>query len=254
MAVTALFLAVIFFQFTAVDFLQDAVKAAPQAYRLQLENEWVKVTRVRYGPHEKIPAHAHSRWPAAYVYLNESGPIIFRHVGWDHPILTRPPTKGGSFRLSPTSAVDEIHEVENPTDIPSDFLRVEFKTEPAGRKSLGGRFYREPYPAAENFRKVQFENEQIRITRLACASGQSLAVVTSSSEPALIVMLSAAPARLASAETDPRQATLERGQIIWLAGGRQQRLDNLGAEPVELLRFDFKTGPVNSGKQQKKGS
>lgn len=253
MIVTALFLAVISSQFTAVAFPQDAVKVAPQAYRLQLDNEWVKVTRVHYGPHEKIPAHNHSRWPAAYVYLNDSGPIIFRHVGWDHPILTRPPTKAGSFRLSPTTAVNEIHEVENPTALPSDFLRVEFKTRPVGRKTLGGRYYREQYPAGENFRKVQFENEQICVTRLVCPAGQSLSVVTSPSEPALLIILSTGPVRSIRAETNTRQSTLGQGQTIWLAGGRLERLDNLGDEPLELLRFDFKTGPVNSRWRKKQG-
>ena len=75
---------------------QDPLKVAPRAYRLQFENEWVKVTRVHYGPREKVPVHDHSRWPAAYVYLNDAGPVIFRHVGWDHPVLTRPPTRAGS--------------------------------------------------------------------------------------------------------------------------------------------------------------
>ena len=41
-------------------------------------------------------------------------------------------------------------------------------------KTLRGRFFREEYPAGENFQKVQFENEQIRITRLVCAPGKRL--------------------------------------------------------------------------------
>ena len=151
MALRALMFATTFFHFAVVAFSQDPLKVAPHAYKLQFENEWVQVTRVHYGPREKIPAHDHTRWPAAYVYLNDAGPVIFRHVGWDHPELTRPATKAGSFRLSPTLAVKETHEVENLTDIPSDFLRVEFKTQPVNRKSLRGRFYRGNYPAGENF-------------------------------------------------------------------------------------------------------
>ncbi|HVF86889.1 MAG TPA: hypothetical protein VM866_04835, partial [Pyrinomonadaceae bacterium] len=166
MTIRALLFAAVFFHFAVVAFSQDALKVAPHAYKLQFENEWVKVTRVHYGPREKVPTHNHTQWPAAYVYLNDAGPVIFRHVGWDHPELTRPPTKAGSFRLSPTLAVKETHEVENTTDIASDFLRVEFKTQPVNRKALRGRFHREDYPAGENFRKVQFENDQIRVTRL----------------------------------------------------------------------------------------
>jgi hypothetical protein len=40
---------------SAVAFSQDATKTAPQAYQLQFENEWVRVTRVHYGPRERYP-------------------------------------------------------------------------------------------------------------------------------------------------------------------------------------------------------
>lgn len=189
MTVRVLLLAALFFHSAAAASGQDPLRAAPRAYRLQFENEWVKVTRVRYGPREKVPVHDHSRWPVAYVYLNDAGPILFRHTDWEHPVLTRPAVKAGSFRLSPTTAVSETHEVENPGDTPSDFLRVEFKTRAAGRDTLRGRFPRVRYRAGENFRKVEFENEQVRVTRLACAPGRSLEVVTGASEPALLVVL-----------------------------------------------------------------
>ena len=39
---------------------QDPLKVAPQAYKLEFENEWVRVTRVHYGPFEKIPEHYHT--------------------------------------------------------------------------------------------------------------------------------------------------------------------------------------------------
>src|SRR5919205_267154 len=192
MTIRALLLASVLLRLTAFAFHQDPLKVAPRAYKLQFENEWVKVTRVHYGPRAKVPLHDHSRRPAAYVYLNDSGPILFRHAGWEHPVLTRPATKARSFRLSPTTAVGETHEVENPTDTPSDFLRVEFKTRPDDGKPPRGRFYPERYRAGRYFRKVQFENEQLRVTRLACPPGRSITVETNSSEPALLVLLPSA--------------------------------------------------------------
>ena len=142
--------------------------------------------------------------------------------------------------------------MENPTGIPSDFLRIEFKTQPVNRKSLRGRFTREQYRAGENFRKVQFENEQIRVTRLVCAAHQSLDVMAISPEPALFIVLSSARLKSIGAEGKAKQMTFEPGQTIWLAGGRQKRLENLGDVPVELLRFDFRTDPANSKARPKK--
>src|SRR4029079_6533168 len=143
---------------------QDPLKTLPNAYKLEFENEWVRVVRVHYAPHEKLPAHEHTPTASAYVYLNDGGPVVFNHVDKEDGAVTRPATKAGSFRVY--HGIQEHHEVENQSDVPSEFLLVEFKTDPVNEESLRGKYCREDYPAGENFQKVQFENEQIRITRL----------------------------------------------------------------------------------------
>ena len=42
---------------------QEAPGVLPDAYRVQFENAWVRVTSVRYGPLEKVPAHSHTPYP-----------------------------------------------------------------------------------------------------------------------------------------------------------------------------------------------
>jgi len=221
---------------------KDPLKVAPQAYKLEFENEWVRVMRVRYGPREKIAEHYHTERPSAYVYLNDAGPIIFKHVGLPYGDITRPATKAGSFRLY--QAVKEVHAVENPTDTPSEFLRVEFKTEPINKNSLRGKFHREPVPPGENSHKLQFENEQIRVARLVIAPHKKMDVSTNGTEPALLVALT--PSQLqAAGRTGKARVNLEMGKTRWLASGQQEELENSGDAAVELLRFEFKTKPVN---------
>ena len=227
-------------------FAQDPFKVAPQAYKLDFENEWVKVARVHYGPHEKIPAHDHTKTAAAYVYLNDGGPVIFRHIGLEYGAITRQATKAGSFRLY--RAVKEVHEVENTSDLPSDFLRVEFKTQPVNESSLRGRFYREDYPAGENFKKVQFENEQVRVTRLVCAAGKSLDASTNSTEPALLIALSRAQLTSTGPKGAKTRLSLATGDTGWVPANERRLFENTGATPAELLRFDFKTGPASTEK------
>lgn len=233
---------VFMFLFAAQAPAQDPLKVLPQAYKLQFENDWVKVTRVHYAPHEKLPPHQHTQTASAYVYLNNSGPVVFKHIGLAYGAVTRPATREGTFRLY--QGLEEIHEVENLSDLQSDFLRVEFKTEPINEKSLRGRFHREEYPAGENFQKIQFENEQIRITRLVCAAGKSLAVSTGVNEPALLVALSSSS--LKTNETRGKSGTVkfEMGQTKWVGASQQEKLENTGGLPAELLRFDFKTKPL----------
>jgi hypothetical protein len=222
---------------------QDPSKTLPQNYKLQFENDWVKVTRVHYAPHEKLPSHRHTQTGSAYVYLNDSGPVVFKHIGLEYGAVTRPATKAGSFRLF--RGLTEMHEVENLSDLPSDFLRVEFKTEPINDKSLRGRFYREAYPSGENVQKLQFENEQIRITRLVCAKGKPLEISTGSAEPALLVALTPSNLKRAAKNGKASALRLEIGQSAWIAAGLESKMQNSGEEPAELLRFDFKTKPLS---------
>lgn len=217
---------------------QDAVTTAPGAYTRQFENDWVRVVRVHYAPHARLPAHGHPTVACAYVYLNDSGPVVFRHAGDDARDVTRPPTKAGAFRIA--RAVEELHGVENLSALPSDFLRVELKTDPKEPRTLRGKFYRETPPPGENLEKVQFENVQVRITRLVIAAGQQLDVRTTPHEPALLIALT--PGRI---EGEPAAAvTLAAGQELWMKTAASRRLHNTGAEPIELLRFDFKTPPL----------
>ena len=235
----ASFLAAALLFLSVTGFAQDPLKVAPQAYKLGFENDWVKVTRVRYGPKEKIPEHDHTETGAAYVYLNDSGPVIFRHVGLSYGAVTRPEVKAGSFRLY--KAVKETHEVENPNETPSDFLRVEFKTAQDGAKPLRGKFHREAYPAGENFQKVQFENEQVRVTRLACA--KTCEVPAGAAEPALIVALTAG--RFASSRIEP-------GDTRWIAPGQKEAVSNAGGGHVEFLRFELKGKPLKAAAEKDK--
>ena len=70
---------------------QDPITTLPDSYAKQFENEWVRVVRVYYPPHAKLPAHAHNALPAAYVYLNDG----IRFLAEDIPTGQPPMFQGG---------------------------------------------------------------------------------------------------------------------------------------------------------------
>jgi quercetin dioxygenase-like cupin family protein len=228
---------------------QDPLKVAPNNYKLEFENDWVKVVRVHYGPNEKIVAHDHNPTAAAYVYLSDSGPVIFKHINLSYGAITRAAVKAGSFRVY--KSVKEVHEVENPNDTPSDFLRVEFKTEPLGDNKLRGKFFREETPAGENFSKVQFDNEQVRITRLIVAAGKSAEVSATTAEPTLLIALTPARLKAKNAKGKTSKLNLETGKAGWLPIGEKRQFENVGDSATELLRFDFKTKPIKPNPSEK---
>jgi ketosteroid isomerase-like protein len=96
---------------------QDAVQADARHYSVVLENDRVRVVRIRYGPRERSPLHSH---PAgAYVFLTggrarftdasgraQEDSFAARNVGWSD---------------------GDRHAVENLTDQPFELVLVEPK-------------------------------------------------------------------------------------------------------------------------------
>jgi hypothetical protein len=222
---------------------QDPLTVLPDSYSKQFENDWVRVVRVRYAPHAKLPAHAHNALPAAYVYLNDGGPVLFKHIGASYGAATRPATKAGSFRVF--RGIDEIHEVENTSELPSDFLRVEFRTDPKDVRTLKGRYFRPAAPHGQNVEQLQFENDQVRITHVICAPSRSVRLAAGAPEPSLLIAFQAAQLREKGSDVSMRV-----GQERWISAGSTVAFENVGAQSSEFLRFDFKTTPIASSHER----
>lgn len=47
--------------------VQDPVKVDPKHYKVELENDRVRVLRISYGPHEKSVMHSHPALVAVFV-------------------------------------------------------------------------------------------------------------------------------------------------------------------------------------------
>ncbi len=216
---------------------QDPHAVSPHAYRLAFENAWVKVTRVVYAPRVVIAPHFHTERASAYVYLNDGGPIVFKHEGLPYAGVTRPATRAGSFRVY--KGIEEVHSVENPTDVPSEFLRVEFKTVPLDEVSLRGKFFRDEPPPSATGSRVQFENAQVRISRVRVVAGDAFDLATDGL-PALVVALT----RAGLASGGAANQELGIGQTGWLDAGSAAVLRADLSAPAEALRFDWKTRPV----------
>src|SRR5258708_28995689 len=175
----------------AAGYSQDPVRTLPKNYQLAFENDLVRVIRVHYGPHEKLLVHDHPKTPTIYVYLSDGGPVRFKHAETVPFVLERRAVKSGGFRLSAGRL--EKHEVENISDTPNDFLRVELKAVPLGTSSLSGRFA-PPTDYVRSATKIEFENANVRIVRIICGTHGGCALAEPSS-PAVALALSSAGTR-----------------------------------------------------------
>jgi hypothetical protein len=184
--------------------------AAAKNYRLEFENDSVKVIHAAYGSREKVPVHQHPTFPTVYVYLTDSGPMRFTHITPSYTVERRPVSAGG-VRFNRNAHI-ETHVVENLSDMPNEYLRIELKTVPDS-----------PHPDARLSPDDQqgFEDAQVRISRHVCAAG---AVCDAPKRPAVLV-------------------SLNDKTTSWFEPGSGPRKNALGV-PIHQLWVELKTRPV----------
>lgn len=100
---------------------QDAVKVDPKHYKVEFENENVRVLRVNYGPHEKSVMHSHPENVA--VFLNDGNGRFTMPDGKTVDV----PLKAGTTQWDAGGS----HLPENVGDTPFELIVVELKHKPA---------------------------------------------------------------------------------------------------------------------------
>ena len=103
---------------------QDPVKVDPKHYKVEFENDQVRVIRSHYGPHEKGAMHQH---PA-----NVS--VLLTDI---HNKVTMPDGKTEEFhgKAGQTGWLVAVkHQAENLSDQPFELIQVELKVRPTATK------------------------------------------------------------------------------------------------------------------------
>jgi quercetin dioxygenase-like cupin family protein len=205
----------------AILLAQDPFQVAGDHYHLVFENQWVRATRVTYGPHDTAPVHAHPPNPVTvYVYVTDGGVMQFTHMtGFRIPgvVINRPAVKAGAIRVA--HGQPETHSVKYLGDEPTEYARIELRTDPLDVPTRDVRLPPYVFDRPSGMAK-QFENGQLRIVRVRCAAGEKCPASEHPDDPAVVVVLSGT----------------RRGEILWnpapLVG------------PLELVRMELTSEPV----------
>jgi len=111
---TVLF-AVIFL--SEISFAQDAEKVDPKHYKVEFENDQVKVLRITYGPGEKSKMHSHAE-----------GVVVFLSDGKGKFTLPDGKTQEMDFESGKVIWTDATtHQPENTGDKPFEIIQIELK-------------------------------------------------------------------------------------------------------------------------------
>jgi hypothetical protein len=97
---------------------QDVVKVSPQDYEVEIDNAWVRVLRVKHGPHAKVPMHEH---PASVaVFLTD---VHEKITGPDGQVRNLDRKAGEVGYNGPSK-----HAEENVSDQPLEAVIIELKS------------------------------------------------------------------------------------------------------------------------------
>ncbi|MBV8843454.1 MAG: hypothetical protein JO307_11650 [Bryobacterales bacterium] len=130
---------------------QDVVKTNPADYKVELENQWVRVLRVKHAPHAKTAMHEH---PASVaVFLTD---VHERVTGADGQVRE---VNGKAGEVIYNDAAR--HEEENVSDQPLEAILVELK--PGAPKSE--RVALDPVKLDPEHHLVPLENDRVRVLR-----------------------------------------------------------------------------------------
>jgi hypothetical protein len=106
----------------------DAWTAAPNEYHLEFENEYVRVTRIKYGAHRKAALHAHAAPGGVIVALTDQDA---RATGPDGSTRELHYKAGQARWATATPGADRstysAHAEENLGDRPFELIRIDPK-------------------------------------------------------------------------------------------------------------------------------
>jgi len=98
-------------------FAQDAAKVDSKHYKVEFENDQVRVLRITYGPAEKSVMHTHPEGMAIFL-TDGSGKFTF-----PDSTTAEMSFKAGDFTWLPA----QTHQPENTGDKPFELIQIEMK-------------------------------------------------------------------------------------------------------------------------------
>ena len=144
---------VLFLLAAAAAAAQDPAKADPSIAKVEIDNEWVRVLRVKEAAHEKLAMHEH---PATVI-------VFLTDV---HERITMPDGKTQEVKRKAGEVQyrDAVkHADENISDQPLEAIVIELK--PGAPKVKAAPITLDPVKLDPEHHPVAFENSRVRVLR-----------------------------------------------------------------------------------------
>jgi quercetin dioxygenase-like cupin family protein len=130
---------------------QDPAKVSPKDYKVEIDNTWVRVLRVKQGPHATAPLHQHP--PSVMVYLTDVDQRITGADGKAREVTH----KAGEVAYMDAAK----HAEENLSDQPLETVVIELKSGAPKSRPIE----LDPVTLDPEHHPVPLENDRVRVLR-----------------------------------------------------------------------------------------
>jgi quercetin dioxygenase-like cupin family protein len=203
----------------------DPVKVDSKHYKTELENEYMRVLRVSYGPGEKSVMHSHPDFVA--LFLND---INCRFTLPDGSTENHRWKAGEVF-----AGAGGEHLPENTGSQRFEVLLFELKPKTGARQP---RLEHDSTKVDAKHYKVEFENDRVRVVRARYGAHEKS---TMHDHPALAVtFLTDYQGRFTYPDGRTEEFTGKAGQVSWSPAVKHLP-ENLSDKPIEVVLVEMKS-------------
>ena len=192
-------------------------------YKVEFENDRVRVLRITYGPGEKSVMHYHPG-NVAVILTDQKGRFTL---------------PDGSTEEAEAKAGDAVwgdggqHLPENLGDKPLELILVELKEHEAEVGETGP----DPTEVDSDHYKAEFENDRVRAVRISYGPGEKS--VMHYHPAGVAVFLTDQKVKSTMTDGSTQEVEAKAGEALWMEAG-QHLPENLADKPLELILVELK--------------
>lgn len=202
---------------------QDPVKVDAKHYTVMLDNDQVRVLKIRYGPKEKSVMHEH---PASVVVFLNNAQVKFT-------LPDGSKVDGGGKAGDVRFADAGKHLPQNVGSVALEGVLVELKGGAMGSAKVA----LDPVKVDPAHHKVMFENDRVRVLRVKFKAHDKTKQHEHPNGVAIYLTNTKAKFTLADGKT--REGGGKRGEVTW-AAAENHSVENTAAKPADIILVELK--------------
>ncbi|MEK6410417.1 MAG: hypothetical protein AABN34_26135 [Acidobacteriota bacterium] len=202
---------------------QDPVKVDGKHYTVMLDNDQVRVLKIRYGPKEKSVMHEH---PAGVVVFLNNAQVKFT-------LPDGSKVDGGGKAGDVQFADAGKHLPQNVGSVALEGVLVELK----GGAMSSAKVALDPVKVDPSRHKVVFENDRVRVLRIKFKAHDK---TKQHEHPnGVAIYLTDVKAKFTLADGKTREGGGKRGEVTW-AAAENHSVENTTAKPAHIVLVELK--------------